>query len=487
MRGLLTRAGEGTRPARRGAILIVVSCLALACSSNPPPEDVDGGGVSHLEQALADFNRMGLLAGPPDFPVVGRVITFRGPADSAYVVLAASMPPAALRFAREGGLFSGSYQVLATAVTGADTVLRLNRREMVRLEDFTETASDEERIFFQRFITLPPGSYELTLTLRELTTRDEATRRFAVEVARFDEPVGRISDPVVALRAVPRQAYRQHPPVIVSPRSTATASREPPLLLVEVYDDVSDTLTLRVAGDGVVLWEQVLIPVATTGAGAEDAPRTVLTPLPIARIPPGLAKLTVVTEDGIETHAPVLLALDDEWAFAEWGRVVEHLAHAMPSDSLELWEDAPPAERARLWAAFWDATDLDPATPRNEFLRRHFDRMSEADDRYPEPGIPGWRTDRGRTYVQLGGADREVLRGGAQTGEPRQIEWMYAESLPFEVQLHFVDESDFGIFRLEPSSRLVLHDSVQRLRELEISGEWVDGRETEGTDGANER
>lgn len=467
-------AARRTRNAGRALRSIVIgaaACVAIGCSSNPPPGE-DDGDAGHIEQALADYARMGFLAGTSELPVVGRIIRFRGPGDSSFVVLSASMPPAALRFARERGLFSGSYQVTATAVAGTDTALRLNRREIVRVEDFAETASDEERIFFQRIVTLPAGSYDLTLTVRELTTRSEASRTFALELPAAGSPEGRLSEPVVALRAVPREAYRQPPPLIASPRSTATASREPPLLVVEVYDAASDTLVLRAASDGELLWEQVLVPTAPSSPAGEPAPRTVLTTLPIDRVPPGLTELSVVTEEGVATRSPLLIAVDDEWAFADWERVVEHLAYSLSPDSMELWQDASILQRASLWAEYWDATDLDPDTPRNEFLQRYFDRMSEAEDRYPEPGIPGWRTDRGRTHVQLGEADREVLRGGGQTGEPRQIEWTYEESLPFGVRLRYVDESDFGIFRLEPRSRLVLRDAFRRLRQMERAGEW---------------
>jgi GWxTD domain-containing protein len=387
------------------------------------------------------------------------------------------MAPQALRFAREHGLFTASYQVLAAAVSGADTVRRMNRREIVRLEDFAETASSEERVFFQRFMTLPPGSYEISFTLRELSSRDQATRIFQVEVPPFGEPGGRITEPVVALRAVARQAYAQRPPLIISPRSTAAASREPPFLVVEVYDNVSDTLTLRVTDEGLLLWEQVLVP--ESPAGPEAAPRTVLTRLPVSRIPPGLAELTVATEDGITTNAPLLLALDDVWAFAEWHDVVEHLAYAIHSDSIDHWVEAELPDRASLWAAFWERTDLDPATPRNEFLGRYFDRMSRAEDQYGEPGIPGWRTDRGRSYVQLGRADREIIRGGGESGEPYQIEWHYDESLPFEVVLRYVELNNFGVFRLDQRSHLVLRDASRRLAERERSGEWIDERDTE--------
>jgi len=467
------------RTPRRRSPGIAFACAlvaAAACASNPPsPEDIDGGGVSHIERTLADYDRMGFLTGTPDFPVIGRVLAFRGPGDSAYVAVAASMSPAALHFARDQGLFAARYQVLAAAVSGADTVGRMDRRETVRIEDFAETVSDEERVFFQRFMTLPPGSYELTVTVRELTSRDQATRAFQVRVPPRGASEGRMTEPVVALRAVPRRSYRQYPPLIVSPRATVAASREPPSLVVEVYAESVDSLALRVTEGGDVLWEQELQP--RPAEGGEAAPRTVLTALPLSRIPPGLADLTVSTAEGLESSSPLLVALDDVWAFAEWNEVVEHLTYALDSDSVDIWLETSLQDRARLWTAFWEATDLDPETLRNEFLARYFDRMSMADHRYEEPGLPGWRSDRGRAYVMLGRADEEIAGGGGETGEPRYIEWRYDESLPFKVALHYVDVNDFGVYRLDPRSRIVLRDAARRLAELERSGEWTDPRD----------
>jgi len=436
--------------------------------------------VSHVERTLADYDRMGFLSGTPDFPVIGRVLVFRGPGDSAYVAVTASMSPAALHFARDRGLFAARYQVIASAVRGPDTVARMDRREIVRLEDFAETVSDEERVFFQRFMTLPPGSYDLTVTVRELTSRDEAIRTFRVRVPPPEAPEGRMTEPIVALRAVPRRSYRQYPPLIVSPRATVAASREPPFLVVEVYDESEDSLTLRVTDRGQLLWEQALLP--QLPEGSEPAPSTVLTVLPLSRIPPGLANLTVSAADGLESASPLLVALDDVWAFADWDEVVEHLAYALDSDTLEVWLEAPLPERAHLWAAFWDATDLDPDKPGNEYLARYFDRMSTADHRYEEPGVPGWRSDRGRAYVMLGRADEETAGGGGDTGEARYIEWRYTESLPFDVVLHYVDVNDFGIYRLDPRSRIVLRDAARKLTELERSGEWTDPRAARGED-----
>ena len=61
------------------------------------------------------------------------------------------------------------------------------------------------------------------------------------------------------------------------------------------------------------------------------------------------------------------------------------------------------AERAAFIAAFWRRRDPEPLTPENEFRTEHYERIEYANTRLSgETAIPGWMTDRGRLYIQLG-------------------------------------------------------------------------------------
>ncbi len=61
------------------------------------------------------------------------------------------------------------------------------------------------------------------------------------------------------------------------------------------------------------------------------------------------------------------------------------------------------AEREAFIAAFWSRRDPEPLTPENEFRTEHYRRIEYANTRLGgETAIPGWLTDRGRIYIQLG-------------------------------------------------------------------------------------
>ncbi len=61
------------------------------------------------------------------------------------------------------------------------------------------------------------------------------------------------------------------------------------------------------------------------------------------------------------------------------------------------------AEREAFIAAFWSRRDPEPLTPENEFRTEHYRRIEYANTRLGgETAVPGWLTDRGRIYIQLG-------------------------------------------------------------------------------------
>ncbi len=447
--------------------LALVALVVSGCAGGK--SDVEGPStvrVQHVALALDGYRDRGFLAGTIEFPVVGRLVLLQGPADSAWLGFAASMSPSALRFSKDGDLYAARYQVRLRAVAGSDTVLSWDRREVVRVDNFPETVSREERVFFQEFVTLPPGTYEVDVALRELTSRREVHQVFPVSWPPAGDDGSLLSNPQPVFHAVAREAFEQSPPMLVAPRATVSAGREPLLLVVEDGSGEAGPLVVELlaeADSGVPLWRDTVALLRTEGG-----PATAIGPLPQRRVPPGVVSLRVWRPDSRTVRETALLVtLDDEWAFPDFASAAEHLEYAVSRDTLNMWLVAAPADRVRMWEQFWDETDPDPSTLPNEFLRLYFDRMSIANDRYAEPGIPGWKTDRGRAFVQLGAPDEEIARRPKRQGEFPEIEWVYDESVSFQVRLIFRDSGGSGVFSLDQRSRTALGDAVRRLRSIQ--------------------
>jgi GWxTD domain-containing protein len=120
------------------------------------------------------------------------------------------------------------------------------------------------------------------------------------------------------------------------------------------------------------------------------------------------------------------------------------------------------AERDRYIDQFWERRDPTPGTPENEFKDEHYRRIAYANNRFTISAFPGWKTDRGRIYIEYGPPDeidshpsggkyiREPEQGGGQTVTYPFEQWRYRfiEGIGNNVILEFVDKAKTGEYRL---------------------------------------
>jgi len=118
-------------------------------------------------------------------------------------------------------------------------------------------------------------------------------------------------------------------------------------------------------------------------------------------------------------------------------------------------------EREQFIEQFWQRRNPDQESPDNTFKEEHYRRIAYADEHYAS-GIPGWRTDRGRTYIiwgppdsveshpSGGSYDRPPEQGGGETSTyPFEIwNYRYLEGIGQDVNLEFVDPTVSGEYRL---------------------------------------
>jgi GWxTD domain-containing protein len=121
------------------------------------------------------------------------------------------------------------------------------------------------------------------------------------------------------------------------------------------------------------------------------------------------------------------------------------------------------AERERFIEQFWLRRDPTPGTPENEFKEEHYRRIAYANQHYavPATSLPGWKTDRGRVYIQYGPPDqiethpagayeRPASEGGGYVSTYRFEQWRYRliEGVGSDVIVEFIDPAMTGEFRM---------------------------------------
>jgi GWxTD domain-containing protein len=125
-------------------------------------------------------------------------------------------------------------------------------------------------------------------------------------------------------------------------------------------------------------------------------------------------------------------------------------------------------EREQFVEQFWLRRDPTPDTEENEYKEEHYRRIAYANEHYAS-GIPGWKTDRGRIYIEYGPPDeidshpsggtydRPYEEGGGTTSTYPFEKWRYRyiEGVGTNVELEFVDTTMTGEyhFTIDPSEK----------------------------------
>jgi GWxTD domain-containing protein len=125
-------------------------------------------------------------------------------------------------------------------------------------------------------------------------------------------------------------------------------------------------------------------------------------------------------------------------------------------------------EREQFIEQFWLRRSDNPDLPDNDFKEEHYRRIAYANEHFAS-GVPGWKTDRGRTYIMWGKPDeieshpsggtydRPMEEGGGTTTTYPWERWRYRylEGIGENVELEFVDTTMTGEYHLtmDPSEK----------------------------------
>jgi GWxTD domain-containing protein len=412
-----------------------------------------------LPDAVRLYRQMGLLAEGGETPFIGSVafLGSRSP-DSTLMLLTVSMPSSGLTFAREGERYRASYAVTLELRTQGQAARRIEGREIVRVSTYKETTRIDESVLFREFVNVSPGNYDLTLTVRD----DGGNRSSSVEATLGVPRIasGGLSTPVPFYEVAPRAGLDSTPRLVATPRSTVTFGQDSIMpVYVEAYGATSDQLPVRLSvrgeSGGPELWGD------TTSLPRRGNIFSGAIMVPVSRVGVGVVTLAVTRSDTQDSvKAPIFVTFGEELPVATFTEMLTYLRYFTTLSRISQLRDATPETRGVRWSTFLRETDPIPETPQHEGLRDYFSRLSQANARYREEGMPGWLTDRGRTYVSLGNPD-QVFEPNAGTFEQRgraQV-WDFHR---YQLRIVFIDQTGFGRWRMSRTSEVEFENVVRR-------------------------
>jgi len=348
-------------------------------------------------------------------------------------------------------------EVAFRADTGA--VRQFASDEAVRVRTFPETVRGDESVIYQQFITVPPGIYQVTVTVRDRNGPAASHRERTDTVPRF---AGQgMSAPLAVYQGAGRTRASDVPKLLVNPRATVSYGADTLRFYVEAYGERPGARLVARALDpgGHEIWRD------TVALAGTEALATGLALLRPGELPVGAGRFEIGrlgAGSAATRAAPFLVSFSDQWAITNYDEMISLLRYFERQEWVDKLRQAPPDQRPAVWRAFYKATDPVEITPENEALEAYFRRIQIANQRFRESGEPGWLTDRGEVFITLGEPDdvfdftTDVSRAGV-----RGVRWTYNA---LRLTLFFQDNTGFGRFRLTPLSRAEYQRAVAQRR-----------------------
>jgi GWxTD domain-containing protein len=441
---------------RRHLVLLFLCLGAADCGSwrrvgtkdAPTPADQ----LTRVVNPNAFYQRLGRLAAGDPLPFIGTVAFAAGPQDSVISVLGLSLENRALSFQRDGNVFVARYRVGVSFQKEGARPVELTREEIVRVPTFKETLRAEESVLFQQILRLTPGSYNVSVTVRDAGSTSESRAQGRYTAPSFHP--GSTSAPILAYQATGRGALTDPLSVVLNPRGAVGYGADTLLAYIEGYDFPSAaTIPFEVRDEqGDVIYTDSL---RFRGGRPVESQVIRLAPDSIS-----LGELELVVGNKPEQRSTsALVSFSQAWIVTNYDEMLDLLRYFGEDARVNAMRKASPAERSRLWREFYADTDPNKITPENEALNQYFGRLSAANARFTDEGVPGWRTDRGEVFITLGPPDESIESTPGTAG--RIVRWSY---LNYRLALFFQDETGFGRLRLTPGSRAEYERTLNRIR-----------------------
>lgn len=125
------------------------------------------------------------------------------------------------------------------------------------------------------------------------------------------------------------------------------------------------------------------------------------------------------------------------------------LVYLMHEDEQGTYPSLPVDGKREFLRSFWARRNPSPGTRKNQVEETFNARIAEVNRKFAEPGknpVPGWRTDRGRVYLEYGAPDITLSRRGPGPTLPFTV-WKYTQSTKHR-KYCFVDITRFGNYVL---------------------------------------
>lgn len=363
-----------------------------------------------------------------------------------------------LQFIKDSTGYRAKYELSVTMFNprGEQAEGRVLLRE-VHVGTFAETNSRKDNSTADVSFTVPPGSYDLLVSLMDFDSKKTGQKKTKLKVAPYGGTALSLSDIFFIDQ--------------IKADSTGKNSYLPSV--TGNYADKQDSMYFQFQIYHFDPQQEVRITWAVQDLAGKTIrnhamtrmfqphENTVVITLYKGDLRSGRYRLSLLVQNG-KSEAKKLREISVHWAgmpiyAMNLDQAVEQLKYIAKGGDIKKIRKAPGAEKQRLFDEFWKSQDPTPGTDENELMDEYYRRVDFANANFAA-FQDGWSTDRGMVYIILGPPEEIDRHPFESDTKPYEIWYFYRLNRSF----YFQDSTGFGDYRmLNPSS---FWEVVQQIR-----------------------
>jgi GWxTD domain-containing protein len=363
-------------------------------------------------------------------------------------------------FAEKDSVWSAAYDLMIALYDDAGVqVDRFEKQGTLKAASLRQTVSRSDFLTsMTSFDSLPDGKYRVHVYLSDASGTGTASVEYETKLRRLREDVPTVSDILFAFSAgsqgaEPHLFDRGNLLVVPSvSRTYGSMTNDRLLVYMELYtgdsEDNKVVIETKIRNDG----NKMMYRDTLTASLKEPITRQ-LREFSLAEYPPGRYDFEIrlrgrrfkelgkqVSGFTILWDQAALIQHDFETAVGQLDVI------SKPGELDSLKAARTPEERRRAFEQYWKDKDPTPGTEENEVKREFYHRINYANFHFSVMRRPGWKTDRGRVYIQNGAPD-QIDDVPMSPSDPPYQRWHYYQDGRYR-RFTFVDENYDGEYRL---------------------------------------
>jgi len=403
-----------------------------------------------------------VITGMPEFYL--DALSFQSnDSSAARIDLYTQVPFQGLRFVAGDSGFIARYEITIDILNGdGNAILEKTWNEEVHVRNFDETQSRREYSPATGSFTLPPGSYEMRIELREVESGKTITQLRKVDIENYAQAPFSVSD-IMLVNHVTNEGGQS----TIMPNVSGNLYDTPRgfSLFFELYNKTgadSAAFTYRVFDK-----KEKLMYTQSERRRLDGKKSEIIAEIDSTRFPAGSYHLEVEAQTIQKSDTIVSYKVEKRRNFTmRWGSMpltvedldlaikqTKYIANTKEFDAM--MEASTLDQKQKLFEEFWRKRDPSPDTQRNENMEEYYSRVQYSNEHFSH-FVDGWRTDMGMVFILFGSPSSVDRHPFDIDSKPYEV-WSYYE---FNRQIVFVDETGFGDFRLVTP----IWDLVHRLK-----------------------